>query len=452
VTFSYEDYTYRTPIKFGGVALDKVTLLNVDVAVETRSAGRASGFGSMPLGNIWSFPSTVLNYDQTLYAMKVLAEKIACITAAYDELGHPIEINWQLEPAYLKAAEETSESLHLAEPIPKLCALVVASAFDAALHDGFGKANRIGCYQGYSDDYLPYDLGHYLGPDFEGDRLDRHISSRPRACLPLYHLVGALDPIFERDISVRLNDGLPETLGEWVLADGLTHIKIKLNGDNLGWDVHRVLAVDEAVSAAQNACGAAEWHYSLDFNERCPNVEYLLDFLRRIRKASAPLFDRIQYIEQPTTRDLKSADSHQIREAAALKPIVIDESLADFESLLLARELGYTGVALKACKGQTNSLLMAAAAQTFGMFLCVQDLTCPGASLIQSAGLAAHIPAVAAIEANARQYVPAANKRWQARFPSIFVVRNGVLGTGVLDGLGLGAVPLDRKENGNASR
>jgi L-alanine-DL-glutamate epimerase-like enolase superfamily enzyme len=264
--------------------------------------------------------------------------------------------------------------------------------------------------------------------------------------------VGALDPIFERDISVRLNDGLPETLGEWVLADGLTHIKIKLNGDNLGWDVHRVLAVDEAVSAAQNACGAAEWHYSLDFNERCPNVEYLLDFLRRIRKASAPLFDRIQYIEQPTTRDLKSADSHQIREAAALKPIVIDESLADFESLLLARELGYTGVALKACKGQTNSLLMAAAAQTFGMFLCVQDLTCPGASLIQSAGLAAHIPAVAAIEANARQYVPAANKRWQARFPSIFVVRNGVLGTGVLDGLGLGAVPLDRKENGNASR
>lgn len=124
----------------------------------------------------------------------------------------------------------------------------------------------------------------------------------------------------------------------------------------------------------------------------------------------------------------------------------------DFESLLLARELGYTGVALKACKGQTNSLLMAAAAQTFGMFLCVQDLTCPGASLIQSAGLAAHIPAVAAIEANARQYVPAANKRWQARFPSIFAVRNGVLGTGVLDGLGLGAVPLDRKENGNASR
>ena len=77
---------------------------------------------------------------------------------------------------------------------------------------------------------------------------------------------------------------------------------------------------------------------------------------------------------------------------------------------MLAREMGYTGAALKACKGQSQALLMAAAAQKYKMFLCVQDLTCPGASLIHSAGLAAHVPGVAAIEANARQYVPAANK------------------------------------------
>ena len=119
---------------------------------------------------------------------------------------------------------------------------------------------------------------------------------------------------------------------------------------------------------------------------------------------------------------------------------MIDESLVDYESLLLARELGYSGVALKACKGQSNALLMAAAAQKFGMFLCVQDLTCPGASLIHSAGLAAHVPGVAAIESNARQYVPAANEAWKSRFPSIFVIRNGMMSTGELNGLGLGAV------------
>ena len=100
--------------------------------------------------------------------------------------------------------------------------------------------------------------------------------------------------------------------------------------------------------------------------------------------------------------------------------------------------MGYTGAALKACKGQSQSLLLAAAAQKFGMFLCVQDLTCPARSLIHSAGLAAHIPGVAAIESNARQYVPIANKPWERRFPGIFRITDGSMATGELMGPGLG--------------
>jgi hypothetical protein len=129
-----------------------------------------------------------------------------------------------------------------------------------------------------------------------------------------------------------------------------------------------------------------------------------------------------------------------MHDASFIRPVVIDESLIDLESLLLAREMGYTGAALKACKGQSQSLLMAAAAQKLGMFLCVQDLTCPGASLIHSAGLAAHVPGVAAIESNARQYVPAANKPWEARFPGIFKVADGTISTALLTSPGLGAV------------
>src|SRR6266550_8925459 len=110
----------------------------------------------------------------------------------------------------------------------------------------------------------------------------------------------------------------------------------------------------------------------------------------------------------------------------------------DLESLHLARQMGYTGAALKACKGQSQSLLMAAAAQKYQMFLCVQDLTCPGASLIHSAGLAAHVPGVSAIEANARQYCPAANAPWAERFPGVFRVTDGMMRTGELTGPGLG--------------
>jgi hypothetical protein len=100
--------------------------------------------------------------------------------------------------------------------------------------------------------------------------------------------------------------------------------------------------------------------------------------------------------------------------------------------------MGYTGAALKACKGQTQSVLMAAAARKDGMFLCVQDLTCPGASLLHSASLAAHVPGVAAIEANARQYVPAANVGWESRFPGAFRITDGRMRTGALNGPGLG--------------
>ena len=127
-----------------------------------------------------------------------------------------------------------------------------------------------------------------------------------------------------------------------------------------------------------------------------------------------------------------------MHEAAKLRPVVIDESLTDLESLLLARDMGYNGVALKACKGQSQAMWMAAAAAKYRMFVCVQDLTCPGASLIHSAGIAAHVAGVAGIEANARQYVPAANEPWAAKFPGIFNVRDGYMRVGDIGGPGLG--------------
>ena len=169
------------------------------------------------------------------------------------------------------------------------------------------------------------------------------------------------------------------------------------------------------------------------------SYDYLLDFLHRLQELNPTAYQRIAYIEQPTVRDL-AANRHQvIRAASALLPVVIDESLVDLTSLQLARELGYTGVALKACKGQSQSVIFATAARKLGMSLCVQDLTCPADSLIHSAGLAAHVRGVAAIEANSRQYCPGANRGWDERFPGIFTIRNGRMPTAQLNGLGLGA-------------
>jgi L-alanine-DL-glutamate epimerase-like enolase superfamily enzyme len=440
VRHSYEDYLYRTPIKFGGMELDRCTLLNVNCVVRSRAGRTAKGFGSMPLGNIWSFPSHVMGYDTTLAAMKRLAERISKITADYKEYGHPVDINVALEPAYLKAAGEVTREQKLAEPIPKLCTLVTASPFDAALHDAYGKLHGLNCYHTYGREFMDHDLAHYLLPEFKGEYLDQYVTLDPKPSMPLYHLIGALDPLVKADIVKPVGDGLPETLPEWIEHDGLTHLKIKLNGSDLKWDADRVVRVDRVAGETQKKRGVTQWYYSLDFNEKCPNVDYLLTFLHHVKEQTPAGFDRIQYVEQPTARDLKAHRNNVMHEASKLRPVVIDESLTDLENLLIAREMGYTGVALKACKGQSQALLMAAAAQKYKMFLCVQDLTCPGASLIQSAGLAAHVPTVAAIESNARQYCPVANKPWEKKFPGIFIIRDGTMQTGVLTGPGLSAV------------
>jgi hypothetical protein len=167
-------------------------------------------------------------------------------------------------------------------------------------------------------------------------------------------------------------------------------------------------------------------------------VQYVLDFLAKVKERAPAAYDRVQYLEQPTSRDLKANPDNRMHEASKLKPVVLDEALVDYDSLLLGREQGYSGIALKACKGHSESLLLGAAAQKLGMFLCVQDLTCPGFSFLHSASLAARIPTVAAIEGNGRQYCPAANRTWRGQFPSMFDFRDGTVGTGVLNGVGLG--------------
>jgi L-alanine-DL-glutamate epimerase-like enolase superfamily enzyme len=439
VDHQFDEFRYRAPYQFGGRSVDRVTILNVNCRVRTGAGREAWGFGSMTLGNAWAFPAA--SQDSGLGAMTALAAELDTVTSDCDETGHPIDLFRALEPVYLRTADALSRSRELAVPIPKLCTLVVASAFDAAIHDAYGKAFGVSCYATYRPSFMRRDLAVDLGPQFRGEFLDRYVPVAPRPRMPVFHSVGASDPLEDADVRTRIDDGLPNTLEEWIPRDGLVRFKIKLNGGDLAADFERVVRIDRIVTRAQAARRVTDWKYSLDFNEGCPNVAYLLEFLHRVREATPGGFDRILYIEQPTARDLQKDRANVMHEAARLRPVVIDESLTDRETLLLAREMGYTGVALKACKGQSQAMLMAAAAQKFGMFLCVQDLTCPGASLIHSAGIAARVPGNAGIEANARQFVPAANKAWEPRFPGVFTIHDGMMETGQLTGPGLGAVP-----------
>jgi L-alanine-DL-glutamate epimerase-like enolase superfamily enzyme len=392
----------------------------------------------MPIGNVWAWPSSSVTPAQSLDAMKRFAEGLTKIVANYRGCGHPLDITRELAEEHAQLADSVVQSMGLTESMPKLAELVAASPFEAAIHDAYGKVHGANSYNLLGREHVHHDLAHYLTPEFAGEYLDQYTLRQPKAKMPLYHLVGALDPLTDADVNQPLNDGLPQTLGEWIVADGLTHLKIKLNGDDLAWDVERVVGVERVAAVAQESLGVKTWHYSLDFNEKCASVDYLLDFLHQLEERSPAALARVHYIEQPTHRDLKRHPENKMHKAAAIKPVVIDESLVDLESLQLAREQGYSGVALKACKGQTEALLMGAAAQKYKMFLCVQDLSCPGYSFLHSASIAARIPTIVAIEGNSRQYCPAGNRTWGELYPSMFHISDGTVGTGVLTGNGLG--------------
>ena len=101
--------------------------------------------------------------------MKALADALQPLTASCDERGHPIDLFRALEPEYLRAAADVSATRTLPSPIPKLCTLVVASAFDAAIHDAYGKAFGVSCYETYGPSFMKRDLSDDLGPEFKGE-------------------------------------------------------------------------------------------------------------------------------------------------------------------------------------------------------------------------------------------------------------------------------------------
>ena len=60
-TCAFEPVPFRAPLKFGGRIVENTFLTNIEVTVETRAGQHASGFGSMPVGNVWAWPAGKLD-------------------------------------------------------------------------------------------------------------------------------------------------------------------------------------------------------------------------------------------------------------------------------------------------------------------------------------------------------------------------------------------------------
>ena len=440
VTFTYK--TGRAKLKFGGSVKGPGPRagadLNVSILAETKDGKRARGHGSMVLGSAWSWPSQVVPSVIVTDCMRSLAIRYGAELPKRPECAHPMEHALDTEELLLELAAEMVEQYGLEEEMPKMSALVVGAPFDAALHDAFGNANGIGAYDGLGPDHMAWDLSRYLGPSFEGKYPADYTKPAYDAQIPVFHLVGGYDPLTPDDITADdPDDEYPTDLAAWIQREGVFCLKIKLRGNDMAWDVDRTLSVERVAREALAGTGQEEIYLTSDANEMCEDVEYVIEYLSKVREGSPSAYDAILYVEQPTTRRLFDRPL-QVGRAAELKPILADEALSGLEAMDEALRQGYTGVALKTCKGQSNSLLMLAKAEEAGIPYSVQDLTLTGLGLIQSVGFAARINTIKGVEANARQFCPAASRRAEQMHPGVFRARNGILDTASIQGTGFG--------------
>jgi hypothetical protein len=106
--------------------------------------------------------------------------------------------------------------------------------------------------------------------------------------------------------------------------------------------------------------------------------------------------------------------------------VLLDEGLTELHLLGEAHRQGYSGFALKTCKGHSMLLVAAAWALRHGILLSLQDLTNPGLALIHAALVGSRLPTINGVELNSPQFTPAANQEFAARLPQLFEPRGGV--------------------------
>jgi hypothetical protein len=337
----------RMPFGFGVITMRSAPMLTLAAEIEDRCGVRATGYAADFLAYRW--------FDKR--PQKSLADNCADLLRAVDVAG----------ALYLEAGAEGHastfelwratypeiERLALASGGNRLVAAFGSSMLERAVIDGLGRLAGRSYFELVRDDHLGIDLGA-ISPELHRHAVPDFLPARPLGRLHVRHTVGLIDPITAADVRTPVNDGLPETLEDYLERDGIGYLKIKVGGA-LEADLARLEAIGAVLERRERRCGI-----TLDGNEQYQTIDDFMALVERIQAAPGlrRLWDQVLFIEQPLDRAFALAPAVEpaLRALGRDKPIIIDEADDRISAFREAIALGYRGVSHKNCKGIYKSL------------------------------------------------------------------------------------------------
>ena len=363
----------RMPFRFGVITMRASPVLTLAVEVEDERGRRATGYAADFLAFRW--------FDKR--PEKSLAENCADLIAVV-EMARDLYLDAGRRgprtpfALFLDSYPEI-DRWALASDFNRLGASFGSSILERAVIDALGRLSGKTYFELVRDDDLGIELGA-ITPDLAGRPIAESLPSWPLERLHVRHTVGLVDPITDADVSTPVDDGLPETLEDYLVHDGIRYLKIKVAGA-LDDDVDRLETI-----AALLARHPRAYRISLDGNEQYKQLDAFLGLIERIKSSPklAEVWRDILFIEQPLERAV-AMDPHvqpSLEALSAEKPVIIDEADGWLTAFREAIALGYRGTSHKNCKGIYKSMHNLALARIHNqrvgreeLFLSAEDLT-----------------------------------------------------------------------------
>jgi hypothetical protein len=385
----------RIPFRFGVATLREAPQAFVRARVRLENGKEAEGGAAELLVPKWFDKNPALSNEQNFEQLRA---SLALAREAYLAAGENAAFG------HFTAVYGQQISAGARHGLNRLVACFGPALVDRAALDALCRALGISFYEALRRN-VPGIAAPSVSEELAGFDMDEFLAGlRPRQSIAARHTVGLADPIIQAERSVA--DGLPESLEEVVQSYGPRWFKLKVGGDAAA-DVERLGAIAAVLDRIDEP-----YHATLDGNEQYGDVEGIFALWRRVREEARlkRLAASIVFIEQPIKRAV--ADSEDVSALAREKPLIIDESDDSLESFPRARQLGYTGVSSKSCKGIYKSLLNAARCRVWNVaaganryFMSGEDLTVqPGLALQQDLALVSLL-GLTHVERNGHHYV-----------------------------------------------